>query len=43
VTLAFPDLGDADCPAGDFDVQTFILSAGSQTPDHTISFDIVVP
>jgi hypothetical protein len=43
VGLAFPDLADSDCPAGDFEVQTFVGSGGGQTPNHGISFDIVVP
>ncbi len=43
VSLAFPDLADSDCPAGDFEVQTFVSSGSSRTPNHGISFDIVVP
>jgi hypothetical protein len=43
VPLAFPDLADSDCPPGDFEAQTFVGAGGSQTPNHGISFDIVVP
>jgi hypothetical protein len=43
VSLAYPDLADGDCAAGDFEVETFVGSGSSQTPNHGISFDIVVP
>jgi hypothetical protein len=43
VSLALPDLADSDCPAGDFEVQTFVGSGSSQTPNPGISFDVVVP